>query len=123
MTTADCCEPLNVSVALVGVPEIVAGLITKLPVTEPKVYPEPGVIEIFVGYTYVPASTNELGVPEGAGLAGVPVSVYALATPLNVTGPPLITTFCVTGTGIEVHVIVQLSVFNVFPVIVSVMAQ
>jgi DNA-directed RNA polymerase beta' subunit len=66
---------------------------------------------------------DELGVPEGAGLAGVPVSVYALAAPLNVTGPPPITTFCVTGTGIAVHVIVHVGVINVFPVIVSVIAQ
>jgi hypothetical protein len=61
---------------LAGVPDIVAGLIVKLPLTEPNVYPEPAVIDvIFVGYTYVPAAVKEAGVPEGAGDAGVPVSV------------------------------------------------
>jgi hypothetical protein len=83
---------------------IVARFITKLPVTVPNVYPEPGVIDvIFVGYTYVPAAIKVLGVPVGAGLAGVPVSVYACAEPVYVT-VPLITTFCdVTAVKVIVH--------------------
>ena len=72
---------------------------------------------IFVGYTYVPAFVNVLGVPDGAGLAGVPVRVYARAAPLYVT-VPLITTLCETGTAVQV--IVQEGVCNMFPVIVSV---
>ena len=98
----------------------VAGLIVKLPETTPNIYSESVVIEvIFVGYTYVPTLINVLGVPDGAGVAGVPVSVYAWAEPVYVTFP-LTTTSCGGG---AVHVITDSGVLVVTPVIESVISQ
>ena len=60
-----------------------------------------------------------LVIPEGAGVAGVPVSVYAWTEPVYVT-VPLITTSCGGG---AIHVITHSGVVVVTPVTESVISQ